>query len=190
MNSLKTNLKAWIVAVSLALGALFVVAPLGVASTQPAMHQGQSDSAARLTEEVRHELAMLPYYGVFDYLEYQITGTEVKLMGAVVNPSTKSQAEGSVKRINGVTRVVDDIIVLPPSGMDDQIRRAEYRAIFSAGQLAPYSMGANPAIHIIVDNGHVTLVGIVMNEADRNLAYLRANSVPGVFSVTNALRAD
>jgi hyperosmotically inducible protein len=190
MNALKTNVKTWIVAVSLALGAIFVVTPLGTAGTQTAASQNQQDPTARLNNEVRHELAMLPNYGVFDFLEYQITGTEVRLMGAVVNPVTKTEAEGSVKHINGVTRVVNDITVLPLSPMDDQIRREEYRAIFSAGQLASYSMGVNPAIHILVANGHVALEGIVMNAGDRNLAYLRANSVSGVFSVTNDLRGD
>jgi hyperosmotically inducible protein len=92
-----------------------------------------------------------------------------------------------VKHLPGVTDVVNNIKVLPLSPFDNRIRAAEYRAIFGFSNLYRYAMGANPSVHIIVDNGHVTLKGVVANEADRNLAYIRANSVPGVFSVTNDL---
>ena len=131
---------------------------------------------------------MLPWYGVFDNLEYSINGKNVTLSGQVVNPATKRDALASVKHIEGVGNVVDNITVLPLSGFDNQIRRAEYRAIFSEAQLSGYSMGVNPSIHIIVNNGHVTLVGYVDNETDVHLATLRANSVPNVFSVTNNLK--
>jgi hyperosmotically inducible periplasmic protein len=87
-----------------------------------------------------------------------------------------------------VTRVVNNIEVLPLSTFDDQIRRAEYRAIYSQPQLSRYSLGAVPQIHIIVKNGHVTLEGVVDNESDRNVAAIMASEVPGVFSVTNHLQ--
>jgi hyperosmotically inducible protein len=190
MNTQKTNLKTWIVAVALALATMTMAASNGLAGAQSAAPQSLVANGSQLDNQVHHKLGMLPYYGVFDYIEYRITGTEVRLIGAVVNPVTKSDAEGSVKHIDGVTRVVNEITVLPPSNYDDRTRRAEYRSIFSAGPLTRYSMGVNPTIHIIVDNGHVTLEGIVTSEADRNLAVIRANSVPGVFSVTNNLRAD
>jgi hyperosmotically inducible protein len=190
MNTREINLKTWIVVVALALATMTLRASNVFAGAPSAAPQSQSDLAARIDNQVRHELATLPYYGVFDYLEFQITGTEVRLTGAVVNPVTKSDAAGSVKHIAGVTRVVNDIAVLPLSNFDDRTRRAEYRSIFSAGPLTRYSMGVNPAIHIIVDNGHVTLEGVVRSEADRDLAAIRANSVPGVFSVTNNLRAE
>jgi hyperosmotically inducible protein len=106
----------------------------------------------------------------------------------VVNPTVKSDAGNSVKRIEGVSQVVNEIQVLPLSSFDNQIRRAEYRAIFSDPSLSRYSMGAIPSIHIIVDNGHVTLVGYVSNQMDRTLAGIRAKGVPNVFSVTNDLR--
>ncbi|MGH9828489.1 MAG: BON domain-containing protein, partial [Blastocatellia bacterium] len=144
--------------------------------------------SAYLNKEVHHQLAMLPWYGVFDNLTYSTNGTEVTLTGQVVRPVTKSDALASVKHIEGVTKVVDNITVLPPSGFDNQIRRAEYRAIFSQASLSGYSMGVNPSIHIIVNNGHVTLEGYVDNETDIHLATIRANSVPNVFSVTNNLK--
>ena len=141
-----------------------------------------------LDHAVRHELLMLPYYSIFDGIGYNVNGSTVTLYGAVRQPVLKSDAEHAVKRIPGVTNVIDQIKVLPLSPFDNQIRRAEYRAIFSSGGLYRYAMGANPSIHIIVDNGHVTLEGVVDNEGDRNLANIRANGVPGVFSVTNNLR--
>jgi hyperosmotically inducible periplasmic protein len=141
-----------------------------------------------LGDAVRHELVMLPYYNVFDDLGYQVDGSTVILNGDVTQPVLKSDAENAVKRIPGVTNVINDIRVLPLSPFDNQTRRAVYRSVFSFGSLYRYAMGANPSIHIIVDNGHVILKGVVDNEGDKNLAYIRANGVPGVFSVTNELR--
>jgi hyperosmotically inducible protein len=141
-----------------------------------------------LNKQVHHALVMNPWYGVFDNIQYQINGTQVILSGQVVRPVTKSDAEKAVRHVEGVTQVVDNIQVLPVSGFDDQIRRAEFRAIFSGPTLGRYSMGAVPSIHIIVDNGHVTLEGVVMNKMDSDIARIRANSVSGVFSVTNNLR--
>jgi osmotically-inducible protein OsmY len=141
-----------------------------------------------LGRQVRHRLAMLPWIGVFDNLEYKIDGSRVILMGQVVDPVSKSDAEASVKGIEGVTQVVNKIQVLPLSPFDNQIRRAEYRAIFSEPTLSRYSMGVIPSIRIIVDNGHVTLEGYVASKMDRSVAGIRAGEVPGVFSVTNHLR--
>jgi len=141
-----------------------------------------------LGNAVRHELLMLPYYNVFDDLGYQLDGSTVILTGDVTWPVLKSDAENAVKRIPGVANVVNNIRVLPLSPFDNQTRMAVYRSVFSFGSLYRYAMGANPSIHIIVDNGHVTLKGVVDNEGDKNLAYIRANGVPGVFSVTNELR--
>jgi hyperosmotically inducible protein len=137
---------------------------------------------------VRHELVMLPYYSIFDDLGYQLDGSTVILTGDVVMPVLKSDAQNVVKRIPGVTNVVNNIKVLPLSPFDNQTRRAVYRSVFGYAGLYRYAMGALPSIHIIVDNGHVTLKGVVDNEGDKNLAYMRANGVPGVFSVTNDLR--
>lgn len=180
----------WAVAAALGLGMLATGTPRALASGSPAVVTSaqQNNPEARITKQVRHELAMLPYYGIFDNLEYSVNGTQVILGGQVVNPETKSEAVRVAKRVEGVTGVVDNITVLPTSMMDNQIRRAEYRAIFSYAGLYRYAMGALPSIHIIVDNGHVTLVGYVASKGDSQMAYMRANMVPGVFSVTNDLQ--
>ncbi len=141
-----------------------------------------------LAEQVRHELVMLPYYNVFDNLSYQVNGSEVTLFGQVTRPTLESDAENVVKRIPGVTVVQNEIEVLPLSSFDNRIRLGVYRAVYSQAPLSRYSMGAVPTIHIIVKNGNVTLTGVVNNEADRNLANIAANGVPGVFSVANDLR--
>ncbi|MGD0963007.1 MAG: BON domain-containing protein [Candidatus Acidiferrales bacterium] len=140
-----------------------------------------------LNKHVHHALVMNPWYGVFDNIEYQLNGTEVVLTGQVVLPVTKSDAEKAVMRVAGVTQVVDNITVLPVSRFDDQIRRAEFRAIFSGPTLGRYATGVVPSIHIIVNNGNVTLEGAVMNQMDSSIARIRANQVPDVFSVTNNL---
>ena len=145
----------------------------------------------RIAKEVRHQLLMLPYYGIFDDLAFRVDGSVVTLEGAVVQPVLKSDAEHVVKKIEGVTKVINDIKVLPVSPMDDQIRIAEYRAIYGDPALSTrYGYRALPSIHIIVENGHVTLEGVVANEGDKSLVNLRANGVPNVFSVTNNLRVE
>ena len=133
-----------------------------------------------LSDQVRHELAMLPWYGVFDNLEYQVNGTEVILSGQVISEhaTTKDDAGKFVKSIPGVTNMVNNIEVLPPSPMDNQIRRAEFRAVFSHADLGRYTMGAIPQVHIIVKNGHVSLEGVVMNQMDKDIAGIVANTVP------------
>lgn len=144
----------------------------------------------RIEREVRHELVMLPYYGVFDTLSYRVEGETVRLMGYVTRPTLKSDAENEVKDIEGVTRVINEIEVLPLSPNDDRIRLATYRRIFSTPGLDRYAMQAVPPIHIIVKNGNLTLDGIVATQMDRNLAGAKAKSVSGVFSVTNNLRVE
>jgi hyperosmotically inducible protein len=141
-----------------------------------------------LTREVNHELVLLPWLSLFDNLEYKVQGSEVTLMGQVVNPVTKDDAEKAVRGIEGVTKVNDNIEVLPLSPLDDQIRRAEYRSIYGESQLQRYAMGTLPPIHIIVKGGHVTLKGFVDNQTDKQLAEIRAKTVPNVFSVDNELQ--
>lgn len=142
----------------------------------------------RLAKEVRHHLVMLPWYSVFDNLAFQVEGDKVALFGQVTRPTLKSDAEATVKSIEGVASVVNNIEVLPVSVMDDQLRRAVFRAIYGEASLQRYAIQAVPPIHIIVKNGNVTLEGVVDNESDKNLANLRANEVPNVFSVKNNLR--
>jgi hyperosmotically inducible protein len=150
---------------------------------------GQTAAQDRIVKEVRHELVMLPYYGVFDNLAYRVEGGSVILMGQVTRPTLKSDAENVVKRIEGVESVVNQIEVLPLSPNDDRIRRAVYQKIYSFPSLSTrYGFQAVPPIHIIVKNGNVTLEGVVDSAADKNIAGIQANGVPGVFSVTNNLR--
>ena len=144
----------------------------------------------RIAKEVRHELVMLPYYNVFDNLAFRVDGSTVTLMGQVDRPTLKSDAERVVKSIEGVERVVNNIEVLPLSPNDDRIRRAVYAAIFSEPSLQMYNIRAVPPIHIIVKNGNVALEGVVATQAERNIAGIRANGVPGVFSVQNNLRVE
>jgi hyperosmotically inducible protein len=144
----------------------------------------------RIVREVRHELVMLPYYGVFDNLEYKVDGYNVTLMGQVARPTLKSDAENVVKKIEGVEQVKNEIEVLPVSPNDDRIRRAVYRAIYGHTVLNRYALQAVPPIHIIVNNGNLTLVGVVASEGDKNIAGIQANSVSGVFSVKNELRVE
>ena len=145
-----------------------------------------------IAERVRHELVMLPYYGVFDWLEGEVKPDgSVILRGEVVRPSLKSDAEFRVKRIESVTNVVNEIRVLPLSTMDDGLRIALYRAVFySNSSLARYSLGAVSPIHIIVRNGRATLKGVVGSEMDKQLAYMSARGVPGLFDVKNELMAE
>jgi hyperosmotically inducible protein len=150
----------------------------------PAQHQ------AWLNEQVRHKLAMIPWYSVFDNLEYRVDGDTVTLMGQVTRPVIRNDAQSSVKRIEGVKVVDNEVEVLPPSLFDDQVRREEYRSIYSFGPLQPYALGVNPGIHIIVKGGNVTLEGVVRTQADKDAANIRARSVPDVFSVTNNLRVE
>lgn len=144
----------------------------------------------RLVREVRHELTMLPYYGVFDNLAFKVDGYTVTLLGQVTRPTLKSDAERVVKDIEGVERVNNEIEVLPLSPDDDRIRLAVYRAVYSQPALQLYSVRAVPPIHIIVKNGNVTLVGVVAREADKSIAGVQANAVPGVFSVQNNLMVE
>jgi hyperosmotically inducible periplasmic protein len=160
----------------------------GTAPSQEANESLSPESQDRLIKEVRHELIMLPYYGVFDNLAFRVDGRTVILEGQVVQPVLKSDAGNAVKRIEGVDKVVNNIETLPPSPMDDRIRREVYRSIYSYGPLFKYGNMAVPPIHIIVKNGRITLDGVVDNETDKNLAGMRANQVPGTFQVTNNLR--
>lgn len=150
--------------------------------------QESAKSQERIIREVRHELLMLPYFGVFDYIAFKVDGSTVTLLGQVVRPTLKSDAENSVKRIEGVEKVDNQIEVLPPSSMDDGLRIALFRAIYQYPALQKYELGVQKPIRIIVKNGRATLEGVVDSEADKNLAGLRANTVPGIFSVTNNLQ--
>lgn len=166
--------------------AIAVVLTASLAFTQ--QNQPSDKAVQRIQKEVRHELLMLPYLGVFDNLAYKVDGYNVTLLGQVTRPTLKSDAENVVKKIEGVEKVDNQIEVLPPSPMDDQLRRRLYRAIYGFASLQRYSLGVQQPIRIIVKNGHVSLEGVVDNEADKNTAGIRAKGVSGVFSVDNNLQ--
>lgn len=147
-------------------------------------------SYQQISKKVRRELVTLPYFGVFDNLAYKIEGDTVTLLGQVVRPSTRKDAERRVAKIQGIQRVVNQIEVLPLSSFDDSVRISTYRALARTGGLYRYLMGTNPSLRIIVNRGHVTLEGVVANEGDRNLANIVVNGVHGAFSVKNNLRTD
>jgi len=169
------------------LATLFALFGLSVAAQDP-RGQPTAKSQERITREVRHELLMLPYFGVFDNIAYKVDGDSVTLLGSVVRPSLKSDAENSVKRIEGVEHVNNQIDVLPPSNMDDQLRLSLFRSIYGFPGLQKYELGVQKPIRIIVKNGHVSLEGVVDSQADKDLAGLRAKTVPGSFSVENNLQ--
>jgi hyperosmotically inducible protein len=158
---------------------------------QSAISTAQSRAGlTKFEQEVRHELVMLPWLGVFDNIQFQVEGDHVILSGQVTRPTLRSGAENVVKRIEGVERITNNIEVLPLSSFDDDIRLAAYRSIYGFGPLNRYAMGVLPPIHIVVKNGNITLKGVVANETDAQMAYMRARQVPGAFSVTNELQVE
>jgi hyperosmotically inducible protein len=167
-----------------------VILLLAAASLTYAQKQPSDRGRQRLEREVRHELVMLPYYGVFDNLAYKVDGFTVTLYGQVTRPTLKSSAERVVKDIEGVEKVINNIEVFPVSPNDDRLRVALYRAIYSHPQLNRYALQSVPPIHILVKNGEANLVGVVANEGDKNIAGIQANGVPGVFKVSNSLLVE
>jgi hyperosmotically inducible protein len=146
---------------------------------------------ARLAQDVRHKLLMLPNHNLFDNLEFEITGVDtVVLLGQVTRPSLKSDAESALLSMEGVGKIIDKIEVLPLSPADDRIRLAAYHAIFSKPGLERYGIRAVAPIHIIVKDGEITLVGTVANEGDKYLAGIAAKEVPGAYRVVNNLKIE
>jgi osmotically-inducible protein OsmY len=151
---------------------------------------GVDPTTAAIAKEVRHELLMLPWYSLFDDLEFTVNGRTVTLSGSLTSEHavTKSDAENVVKRIEGVEKVINNIEVLPPSPLDTRVRQQAYETLSRTGGLSRYFWEAAPSIHIIVKNQRITLKGYVMNEGDKNMANIAASGIPGVFAVTNELR--
>lgn len=169
------------------LSLLLLVGLFGIRSDAVLAQSGQTINA-RLERQVRKEILMLPYYGVFDAIGYSINGNTVTLTGYVVRPITKSDAQGVIADINGVERVVNNIEVLPLSPNDDRIRQRTLQALANRGSLYRYFLGANPSIRIIVNRGRIRLEGYVDNKGDYNLANITARGIPGAFAVTNNLK--
>lgn len=172
--------------------AAMLLAGAGIAG---ASSHGQSPAEPRtdtdLTNAVRHEIVMYPKYSVWDDVSFRVSNGQVQLTGEVSQPYKKSDLERLVRNIPGVVGVSDEIKVLPLSSADDRLRLQVARAIFRDPELSRYAMGAQPSIHIIVDNGHVTLAGVVANQMDKNIAGIRASGAGLSFgSVTNNLQVE
>lgn len=163
---------------------------LSIGLALPVAATAGQDDLSRLENRVRHELVMLPYYGVFDNLSFRLEGSKAILMGQVRRPTLKTSAARVVMNVEGIDNVDNQIEVLPNSPNDDNIRLATYRAIYGQSALQRYQLRAVPPIHIIVKNGNVTLEGVVATESDKNIAGIQAKGVSGVFSVTNNLRVE
>ncbi len=166
----------------LVLGLVALPLAASAAYSQPQM--------SRLENSIRHELVTLPYYSIFDHFTYRVHDGKVILSGEVTRPTLKTSAERVVARIEGVRSVENRIEVLPLSNMDNRIRFGVLRAVYGNPVLNRYALQAVGPIHIIVKNGDVTLEGVVAREMEKNVAFLQANSVPGVFSVTNNLHVE
>jgi len=164
------------------LSAALLAAQVGFAAD----HAGEA-AEKRLERQVRRELVSLPFYSLFDHFAFRVDGYTVTLMGKVSRPTLKSDAENVVKRIEGVEKVENQIEVLPLSPNDDKLRLALYRAIYGHSALQTLAIRAVPPIHVIVENGNVTLEGVVASEMQKNIAGIQANGVGGVFSVKNNL---
>ncbi len=171
-------------------GMMLGTALLAATSTFARDHKTPDPLAAHLEKEVRRELVTLPWYSLFDSLSFRIDGETVTLTGKVTRPTLKFSAENVVNNIEGVEKVVNEIQVLPLSSVDDRLRLALYRSIYGHTALQLLSIRAVPPIHIIVENGKVTLEGMVGNQMQKNIAGVQANTVSGVFSVTNNLGVD
>ena len=141
----------------------------------------------QLSREIRHQLFVLPYYSVFDYIAFTLDGDKVTLTGYVLRPTLRANAEAAVKSLEGVSSVKNLIEVLPKSPSDDDSRRAVYRAIFEDSTLQRYAVSDVPVVHIILRNGEVTLEGAVGTEGEKNLASTCASGVSGVSAVKNNL---
>lgn len=159
-------------------------------AVSPMLLSGTTGDHAQAVEQVRKRIVKAPFYSIFDNVEFTLTDGELILTGEVSRPSVKRTIEKSVARVVGVHKVVNNIEVLPVSFYDNRIRRALVHQIYGSQMFARLAIQANPPIHVIVKNGHVTLEGVVFNEGQKNFAGITAHTINGVFSVTNNLRTD
>ena len=169
---------------------LILALAMGMASLPLMVGTALGQEMSRVERQIRRELVTLPYYSVFDVLSFQVEDSKVTLMGKVTRPTLKTGAENAISDIEGVGEINNQIEVLPVSPNDDRIRLDAYRAIYYHPILSRYAIQAVPPIHIIVQNGDVTLEGVVNSEAEKTLARTQANGVAGAFSVTNNLRVE
>jgi hyperosmotically inducible protein len=144
----------------------------------------------QLAEEVAHAIRMYPRYDIFDWVEGTVQNGVVTLTGAVREPYRKNDYGKIVAEIPGVKQVDNELRVLPLSTFDDQIRWAASRAIYRDPMFAAYAIQANPPIHIIVENGKVTLKGVVANPMDKQVAEAKVLTNVMAFDVINDLQVE
>jgi hyperosmotically inducible periplasmic protein len=167
------------------LGAGLMAAQISLAG-----NRAPDPTETKIEQQVRRELVTLPFYNLFDSFSFRVDGDVVTLMGKVTRPTLKSDAQNVVSKIEGIRTVNNQIEVLPLSPNDDRLRLSLYRAIYGHTVLQTLAIRAVPPIHILVKNGDVTLEGAVAGSMEKTIAGMQANSVPGVFSVTNNLLLD
>lgn len=153
----------------------FVIAAALVVGVAAASEKGVPRTGADLEKSVRHEIVMYPYYTLWDDISFRVDNGHVELFGAVSQPYKKSDVQSIVQHIPGVQSVTNEIKVLPLSPFDDELRLRVARAIYRDPVLSRYAMGAVPSIHVIVDNGHVTLTGAVNSDMEKQVAGIRAS---------------
>ncbi len=166
---------------------MIVLAAFAVAALPFAALPADAQELSRVERQVRRELVTLNNYTVFDNIVFKVDDSKVTLMGHVTRPVLKRGAEKSIRNIEGVQEIDNQIQVLPVSPNDDRIRTGTYRAIYYHPVFTRHAIRAVPSIHIVVENGDVTLEGFVNSEMEKNLAYSQARGVAGAFSVTNNL---
>src|ERR1051325_9934849 len=170
--------------------ALLIGAGIAGAATKSA-NAPVPGSDADLQQRVGHEIRMYPRYSIWDDISYRVNDGQVELFGAVNQPYKKSDIEQIIRAIPGARSLTDEIKVLPLSPFDDQLRVQVARAIYRDPVLSRYALLAVGPIHIIVENGHVTLAGTVSTEMEKNVAGIRANAAGLSFgSVTNNLQVE
>ena len=188
---------------------VFLTAALAVCTMASGVFAAEHDGDSRMVDKIRKEIVTLPNYGVFDSLSYRVDGSKVTLMGHASRPTLKTSAEKVVSKIEGVESVDNQIEVLPNSPNDDRVRAQAYVAIYGNPTLSRYNPNrgvpqdisqwlahgisndppiGNHPIHIVVQNGNITLDGVVDTEGDKNVATAQARSVAGAFQVTNNLQ--
>ena len=155
------------------------------AATKASANLPQSDSD--IAKNVRHEIVMYPHYSIWDDFGFRVVNGNVDLMGAATQPYKKQDLERLVQKVPGVASVTNEIKVLPLSPMDDRLRVQVANAVYRDPILSGYSLMALPPIHIIVENGHVTLTGTVSTDMQKQIAGMRAASGLSFGPVTNNL---
>jgi osmotically-inducible protein OsmY len=168
---------------------LLLASGIASASTKTTPTVPQSD--ADIAKHVRHEILMYPYYSIFDDVSFRVDNGQVELLGAVNQPYKKSDIERIIRRVPGVTSLADEVKVLPLSNNDDRLRLQVARAIYRDPMFTRYAIQPLPPIHIIVDNGHVTLTGTVSTQSEKDVAGIRASAAGLSFGpVTNNLEVE